>query len=157
VLDTEERLSLRSAADALGISEVTARRWVKSGKLKAQQPGRKFQIPASAVDELLKEFRPPKERGLLTAERALKMPRESFARVVKDSETEQLHKVLAGLVGDDVPHTRKEDVKARAQGIAQPAFSLALEVRAELIGRGEKPPEEKLPVFKRRLVALHLA
>lgn len=50
---TEERLSLRDAADALGISEVTARRWIKSGKLKAYQPGRKYLIPASAVEELL--------------------------------------------------------------------------------------------------------
>jgi excisionase family DNA binding protein len=49
----EERLSLREAADALGVSEVTARRWVKSGKLKAYQPGRKYLIPRSAIDELL--------------------------------------------------------------------------------------------------------
>jgi excisionase family DNA binding protein len=57
---TEERLSLRDAADALGISEVTARRWVKSGKLKAYQPGRKYLIPASAIDELLEEPEGPK-------------------------------------------------------------------------------------------------
>jgi excisionase family DNA binding protein len=57
---TEERLSLRDAADALGISEVTARRWVKSGKLKAYQPGRKYLIPASAIDELLDEPDGPK-------------------------------------------------------------------------------------------------
>jgi excisionase family DNA binding protein len=49
----EERLSLREAADALGVSEVTARRWVKAGKLKAHQPGRKYLIPSSAVDDLL--------------------------------------------------------------------------------------------------------
>jgi excisionase family DNA binding protein len=49
----QEWLSLREAADALGISEVSARRWVKSGKLKAAQPGRKYLIPRSAVEELL--------------------------------------------------------------------------------------------------------
>jgi excisionase family DNA binding protein len=49
----EERLSLREAADALGVSEVTARRWVKSGKLRAYQPGRKYLIPRGAIDELL--------------------------------------------------------------------------------------------------------
>jgi excisionase family DNA binding protein len=49
----QERLSLREAADALGVSEVTARRWVKSGKLKAYQPGRKYLIPRSAIDALL--------------------------------------------------------------------------------------------------------
>ena len=53
MLKDEERLSLREAADALAISEVTARRWVKSGKLKAYQPGRKYLIPRGAVDELL--------------------------------------------------------------------------------------------------------
>jgi excisionase family DNA binding protein len=49
----EKRLSLREAADALGVSDVTTRRWIKSGKLKAYQPGRKYLIPRSAVDELL--------------------------------------------------------------------------------------------------------
>jgi excisionase family DNA binding protein len=57
---TEERLSLRDAADALGISEVTARRWVKSGKLKAYQPGRKYLIPASAIEELLEASEGPR-------------------------------------------------------------------------------------------------
>jgi excisionase family DNA binding protein len=60
VRGTEERLSLRDAAEALGISEVTARRWVKSGKLKAYQPGRKYLIPESAVEELLEEAEAPK-------------------------------------------------------------------------------------------------
>jgi excisionase family DNA binding protein len=49
----EEWLTLREAADALGISEVSARRWVKSGKLKATQPGRRYRIPRNAVEELL--------------------------------------------------------------------------------------------------------
>ncbi len=57
---TEERLSLRDAADALGVSEVTARRWIKSGKLKAYQPGRKYLIPARALEELLDEADAPK-------------------------------------------------------------------------------------------------
>lgn len=57
---TEERLSLREAADALGISEVTARRWVKSGKLKAYQPGLKYLIPASAIEDLLEGAEGPK-------------------------------------------------------------------------------------------------
>jgi excisionase family DNA binding protein len=52
-MQDQERLTLREAADALGISEVSARRWVKSGKLRAAQPGRKYLIPRSAVEELL--------------------------------------------------------------------------------------------------------
>ncbi len=49
----KEWLTLREAADALQISEVSARRWVKSGKLRASQPGQKYIIPRQAVEELL--------------------------------------------------------------------------------------------------------
>jgi excisionase family DNA binding protein len=52
-MQDQEWLTLREAADALGISEVSARRWVKSGKLKAAQPGRRYLIPRNAVEELL--------------------------------------------------------------------------------------------------------
>ncbi len=107
------------------------------------------------VDSLIEDFS-PKVSSLLTVERALSLSPETFAGEVKEAETGRLHKVLASLVGDDVPRTRG-DLKAGVQGIPQNAFSLALEIRSELIGRGEKPPEEKLPVFKRRLKALHLA
>jgi len=56
----EERLSLREAADALGITEQTARRWVRSGKLKSYQPGKKYLIPQSAIEELLRGDEAPK-------------------------------------------------------------------------------------------------
>ncbi len=108
------------------------------------------------VSELVEDFYSPKDSSLLSVERALSMSPEAFLREIKATETDRLYKVLAGLVGDDVRRTRG-DLKVGVQGIPQNAFSLALEVRAELIGRGEKPPEEKLPVFRRRLVALHLA
>ncbi len=58
-MQKQEWLTLRQAADALGISEVSARRWVKSGKLAAAQPGRKYLIPASAVEEMLSPKAPP--------------------------------------------------------------------------------------------------
>jgi len=107
------------------------------------------------VDSLIEDFS-PKVSSLLTVERALSMSPETFAREIKAAETDRLRKVLAGLVGDDLTRTRA-DLKIRVEGIPQEAFSLALEVRSELIERGEKAPEEKLPVFKRRLRALHLA
>jgi excisionase family DNA binding protein len=56
----EERISLQEAADALGISEQTARRWVKSRKLKAYKPGLRYLIPASAIEELLEGAEAPK-------------------------------------------------------------------------------------------------
>ena len=64
-MQEEDRLSLREAADALGVSEVTARRWIKSDKLKAYQPGRKYLIPRSAVDELLESESPKVESSSL--------------------------------------------------------------------------------------------
>jgi transcriptional regulator with XRE-family HTH domain len=107
------------------------------------------------VDDLLEDFYAPKDSSLLSAGRALRLRREVFAAEVKGAETEQLHKLLAELVGDDTPRTR-EALKTGEQGIAQDAFARALEVRAELIERGEKSPENQLPTFKRRLEALHL-
>jgi excisionase family DNA binding protein len=76
VLQEEDRLSLREAADALGISEVTARRWIKAGKLRASQPGRKYLIPRSAIDDLLesdsgKARAPESPREWLRAHKAL--------------------------------------------------------------------------------------
>ena len=63
----QEWLSLREAADALGISEVSARRWVKSGKLEAAQPGRKYIVPREAVEELLRPKASPPPASRATA------------------------------------------------------------------------------------------
>ncbi len=56
-----ERVTLQEAAAALGVSEQTARRWVKSGKLKAYRPGLRYLIPASAIEELLEDEAPKVE------------------------------------------------------------------------------------------------
>jgi excisionase family DNA binding protein len=59
----ERHLSLSEAAEALDISERTAYRWVKSGKLKAFKPGRDYWIPESAIREVVEgsEVRPKVE------------------------------------------------------------------------------------------------
>jgi excisionase family DNA binding protein len=51
----ERHLSLSEAADALDISERTAYRWIKSGKLRAYKPGRDYWIPESAIRVLVEE------------------------------------------------------------------------------------------------------
>jgi excisionase family DNA binding protein len=52
----EERyLSLSEAADALDISERTAYRWIKSGKLHAYKPGRDYRIPETAIKEAVEK------------------------------------------------------------------------------------------------------
>jgi excisionase family DNA binding protein len=56
----EHYLSLSEAAGALGISERTAHRWIKSGKLRSYKPGRDHKIPESAIIEAIEagEVRP---------------------------------------------------------------------------------------------------
>jgi|SRR5215212_9140455 excisionase family DNA binding protein len=52
----EERyLSLSEATDALDISERTAYRWIKSGKLRAYKPGRDYRIPQSAIRDVVEK------------------------------------------------------------------------------------------------------
>jgi excisionase family DNA binding protein len=60
----ERHLSLSEAADALGISERTAYRWINLGKLRAYKPGRDYRIPESAIREAVEEseVRPKAER-----------------------------------------------------------------------------------------------
>jgi excisionase family DNA binding protein len=76
----EEHLSLAEAAERMGISERTARRWIKSGKLRAYKPGRDYWIPAGALTELVEESEvhpkapassQPSFNGLLEEERHL--------------------------------------------------------------------------------------
>jgi excisionase family DNA binding protein len=76
----EPHLSLSEAAHRLDISERTARRWIKSGKLRAYKPGRDYWIPESAIKEVVvtSQVRPKVEapssqqltlNGLLAEER----------------------------------------------------------------------------------------
>jgi excisionase family DNA binding protein len=51
----ERHLSLSEAADTLNISERTAYRWIKSGKLRAYKPGRDYWIPESAIKKVVEE------------------------------------------------------------------------------------------------------
>lgn len=51
--NTTERLySLADAARFLDIHQNTARAWVKSGKLKAVQPGRDYKVPGAEIKRL---------------------------------------------------------------------------------------------------------
>jgi excisionase family DNA binding protein len=51
----ENHLSLSEAAGRLDISERTARRWIRSGKLRAYKPGRDYWIPESAIREVIEQ------------------------------------------------------------------------------------------------------
>lgn len=51
----DRHLTLSEVAGAMGVSERTVRRWIKSGKLRAYKPGRDYRIPESAVRTLVEE------------------------------------------------------------------------------------------------------
>jgi excisionase family DNA binding protein len=51
----DRHLSLSEFAGLMGVSERTARRWIKSGKLRAYKPGRDYRIPETAVREFVEE------------------------------------------------------------------------------------------------------
>jgi excisionase family DNA binding protein len=83
-MSEEERLTLQEAAKELNISENTARRWVKSGKLKAFQPGRRYLVPVSAVEDLLKPAESP----------ALEMSDEQFTSAVREADEGELSEMM---------------------------------------------------------------
>lgn len=107
---TEGRLSLREAADALGISEVTARRWVKSGKLKAYQPGRKYLIPASAVEELLKASGGPAAEPTLEA-----WLEERVGHAHLSGSQEEVCRLVSGPHGEEILARMREELRTVAE------------------------------------------
>jgi excisionase family DNA binding protein len=51
--DREEFLNARAAAERLGVSDKTIRRWIAAGELKAIKRGRAFVIPLAALERFL--------------------------------------------------------------------------------------------------------
>jgi excisionase family DNA binding protein len=88
---TEELLSLQEAADHLGVSVYTVRRWIKEGKLRAFKPGKEYRIQESDFEEFLRvrEVRPKAPR---------RSPSEpSFNDVLKDERRAEQLKYLRAL------------------------------------------------------------
>ncbi len=131
-MQEEERLSLREAANALGISEVSARRWIKSGKLKAYKPGLKYLIPKSAVKELLEGSATEDQPDL---ERIIAMDMTEFAQyiaTIDDAAVQGLREQL------DAEAARRHSTDLGAsQRLAVRSFiaGLDLQVRKEQVTR----------------------
>jgi excisionase family DNA binding protein len=58
--NTEELLPLPEAAERLGVSIYTVRRWIKDGKLRAFRPGKEYRVREADLEEFLaaREVRP---------------------------------------------------------------------------------------------------
>lgn len=98
MLEHERRLTPREAGRRLGVTDRTVKRWIEQGKLRGYRPGRAYQVPESAVDELLEksEIR-PKEKVPLSLEWALTAPRGELEEALSEASLSELgslaHKV----------------------------------------------------------------
>ena len=74
----ERHLSLSEVAGAMGVSERTVHRWIKSGKLKSYKPGRDHRIPESSLRAFIEESEvvAPKNREPQPEFRAAAQPEE---------------------------------------------------------------------------------
>jgi excisionase family DNA binding protein len=115
-------LSLSEAADALDISERTAYRWIKSGKLHAFKPGRDYRIPETAIEEAIEkgEVRPKEPassqrsfNGLLEEERRVRWESAvEEARALRENGQAQM---LAQLSAWRASKAREEDPSKRRE------------------------------------------
>ncbi len=142
----EERyLSLAEAREVLGKTDRTLYRWIKSGKLKAYKPGRDYEIPESAIQEMRErsEVR-PKARSPLSAERALAIADfDDLRRVVKDTPTVELEQTALELAKLTKVPTRedlagdKDNKEAHLRTMANYRISV---INVELDSRGVRSP-----------------
>ncbi len=115
----EERyLSLAEACEVLGKSERTLYRWIKSGKLKAYKPGRDYEIPESAIQEMRErsEVYPKLQASLWPEE-------EPQRRNPEPGEAERLSKVPEAL--EEYIVGRAKDHGAEIRDPASPHFASA--------------------------------
>ena len=142
----ERHLSLSEAARRLDISERTARRWIKSGKLRAYKPGRDYWIPGSAIKEVVEESKVlPKEESRSSLE-----PRLFNGPEGERSEHEQdLDVALSLLVEDCTQQGRELEKHLKTLDHASPVSAypfyeklFALDVVLEQLARGKQLAEE---------------
>jgi excisionase family DNA binding protein len=142
----EERyLSLAEAREVLGKTDRTLYRWIKSGKLKAYKPGRDYEIPESAIQEMRErsEVR-PKAGSPLSAERALAIADpDDFRRVVKNTPTAALEQTALELAQLTKVPTRedlvgdKDNKEAHRRTMANYCIGA---INVELDSRGVRSP-----------------
>jgi len=148
----EERyLSLAEATEALGISERTAYRWIKSGKLRAYKPGRDYRIPESAIKEAVEESEVrPKAPGRSSPQPSLNDALEDVRSTTERFEGyHAIQKALDGYREQWEKRLAEENFDKAAleeAGLALKAFWPAVTAAADAeMGEGTRwgvPPEE---------------
>jgi excisionase family DNA binding protein len=80
----------------MGISERTARRWIKSGKLRAYKPGRDYWIPETALTELVEESKVSPKGGAPSPEPSLFNGLEDERRAAWKTAVDDAHRLREG-------------------------------------------------------------
>jgi excisionase family DNA binding protein len=156
---TERHLSLKEAQAALGVSERTIHRWIKSGKLKSYKPGRDHRIPESAIRKVVEESEVyPKQRGLLSAEWALSLADEdTFQQAITNALSQDLRSLVVDLVGNYQPRLFEDvrGVKPSPEDVRRVrAFMRAYSIAEVLQQRGEEAPESYILALRRHMDAM---
>jgi excisionase family DNA binding protein len=149
---TEELLSLPEAANRLGVSVYTVRRWIKDGKLRAFKPGKEYRVREADLEEFLRarEVR-PKAPSRSPYEPSLLNGLEEERRIAIDYGA--CRSALEGFCDHWQPALSGErrlnpqafqDFKADATSLSRPAREL---MGAEMTELGQQYDKEGDPVF----------
>jgi excisionase family DNA binding protein len=132
----KSHLALAEAAERLGISERTARRWIKSGKLRAYKPGRDYWIPESAIKEVVEEsVVRPKARAARPLEPSFNDALADERRLEDEAELVVLFRGLARRARLIVERSRREGPSAE---LGEDAAALHAEASALYRLRGRR-------------------
>lgn len=119
-------LTPREAGRRFGVTDRTVKRWIEQGKLRGYRPGKAYQVPESAVEELLErsEIR-PKAPGPFSLGWARAATDAEFYRAIVEAPEEDIDR-LDMLSGTLLRLTQWEFMKAASES-----------------RRGWKPPAEE--------------
>lgn len=159
-----EQLKLPEVAQRLGVSEKTARRYVKAGTLPSVFVGGAYRVSEEDLQAFLQEARvapdggSPKRSGRLSVEWALSSAgNDTFHRVIADASPQALRSLIEKLVGDYQPRLF-EDVRGKKPSPDDVrrvlVFSCAYSIAEELRRRGEEAPKSYILALRRHLNAL---
>jgi excisionase family DNA binding protein len=94
VAEHEQMLTPREAGRRFGVTDRTVKRWIEQGKLRGFRPGKAYQVPESAVEELLErsEIR-PKEPTPFSLEWARAATDAEFYKAIVEAPEEDIEKL----------------------------------------------------------------
>ena len=144
-----EQLKLLEVAKRLGVSEKTARRYVKSGAIPSVFVGGAYRVSEEDLEAFLQGAKvtpgtdSPKAFRALSAERALEIAdTDHFRLAVKGAPTEELQQTALELARFSKAQNREEFVRNKDNHRQVVAHQRIGDINVELYNRGEPSPVE---------------